>query len=111
MHITLSPQRRDDALSLSRTGDVLTINGDALDLSGIPEGATLPASAVACEWIAEPIARIGGVLHLSLILPHGPIPWPAPPEAAVVTHPEPITVTADGPIALPSYIAPVEDAE
>ena len=53
MHITLSPSRRDDRLTLSKKGDTLTINGEAFDLSAIPDGATLPRDAVACEWPAS----------------------------------------------------------
>lgn len=96
MHITLSPSRRDDRLALSKTGDTLTINGEAFDLSAIPNGATLPREAVACEWFASDIERIGGVLRLTLILPHGAN---APHETR---FPEPIDAT-DGPIALPAY--------
>ncbi|WP_323041155.1 hypothetical protein [Gemmobacter sp.] len=106
MHITLSPIRSDAGLTLHRAGDVLTINGEALDLSVIPEGATLPAEAVACDWIAGPITRTAGGLHLTLLLPHGAIPDPAPPEALAVTHPAPITLTGDGPVLLPSWAPP-----
>ncbi len=87
--------RRDDGYTLARRGDVLEIDGAPLDLSGIPEGATLPAGAVDCPWIAGPIRREGGVLHLELILPHGP---GAPGDRL---FPAPLTVTADGPVALP----------
>lgn len=111
MQITLSPQRRDDTLELARSGDVLTINGAPLDLSGIPEGATLPAAAIDCEWIAGPISRTDGELQLSMILPHGPIPHPAPPEAAAITHPAPITISADGPIILPHWTPPEPEPE
>lgn len=97
MQISLSPQRRDDALALSKAGDVLTINGAAYDLSSVPDGGTLPAGSVPCDWIVGDIDRIGGELHLTLILPLGPPPW-----SDTVAHPEPITVTADGPIALPT---------
>ncbi len=96
MQITLSPIRSDEPLTLHRAGDVLSINGAALDLSGIPEGATLPASAVDCPWIAGPISRQSGVLHLTLALPHGA---EAPPA---VLFPAPLTVTTDGPILLPT---------
>jgi hypothetical protein len=44
MHITLTPMRHDATLTLHRAGEVLTINGDPLDLSVIPEGATLPGA-------------------------------------------------------------------
>lgn len=111
MKIIPIPQRRDDTLALSKSGDVLTINGSALDLTDLPEGATLPAEAVDCEWIAGPITREGGVLHIPVLMPHGPIPYPAPPEAAVVTHPEPITVATYGPIELPRLPDPEPDLD
>lgn len=95
MLISFSPQRRDDTLVVSKAGDVLTVNGEAFDFTSLPDGATLPAGEVPCEWIAGPVERIGGVIHLTLILPHGPNP------SEEVAFPEPITVTADGPIAVP----------
>jgi hypothetical protein len=110
MIITLSPIRSDAALTLIRQGDTLILNGVAYDFGPLPEGAVLPREAVNCDWLASEVTRIDGVIHLTLLLPHGPIPWPAPPEARVVTHPEPIFVTADGPILLPSY-SPEEAAQ
>lgn len=102
MHLTFSPMRRDDTLALSRTGDVLTINGEAFDFSALPEGASLPRDAVACDWLAGDVERIGGVLHLSLILPHGAN---APRETR---FPVPI-MAGDGPVALPPYEIETED--
>lgn len=96
MHITLTPVRMDAALILHRADDTLTINGLAYDLSAIPEGATLPREAVACDWLASDIQRIGGVLHLTLLLPHGA---DAPEETR---FPAPLTASGDGPIALPA---------
>lgn len=95
--ITLSPVRSDTALALSKSGGVLTINGEAFDLSGVPDGATLPRAAMACDWLASDIERIGGALHLTLILPHGA----SAPQSTL--HPQPITVTTDGPITLPAH--------
>ena len=92
MNITLIPQRRDDSLVVSKQGDTLTINGTAFDFSVIPEGATLPASAVDCALITGNIERIAGVLHLSLILPLGlqtsqaasfPVPIINPPDGVL----------------------------
>lgn len=83
------------SLTLHRTGEVLTINGADLDLSVLPEGAILPASAVGCDWLAGPIRRLEGVLHLTLILPHGA---EAPVEAR---FPAPLDIDGDGPVALP----------
>lgn len=95
MIISLSPQRRDDALAVSKAGDVLTINGDVVDLSGIPDGADLPADAIDNEWIAGAVRRVGGVLHVALILPHGA----NAPES--VRFPADIVSPPDGLIALP----------
>lgn len=95
MHVSFSPMRRADALVVSKAGDVLTINGEAFDFSSLPDGATLPAGTVPCEWISGPVERIGGEIHLTLILPHGPKPSQA------VAFPAPLTVTADGPISIP----------
>lgn len=96
MHITLSPVRMDATLTASRADDVLTLNGEAFDFAPLPDGATLPAEAIASEWIAGDVSRIDGVVHLTLRLPHGPNPSHA------VAFPEPINVTGDGPIVLPT---------
>ena len=100
MNINLTPMRRDDQLVLSKSGDTLTINGEDFDFSGIPDGATLPREAVTCDWLASDIERIGGVLHLTLILPHGE-------DAHQETlFPQPIAVTTDGQITVPVYETP-----
>jgi hypothetical protein len=85
----------DEPLTVSRTGDVLTLNGQAFDFSQLPEGATLPAEAIDSEWVVGPVSRIDGDLHLTLRLPHGANP------SRAVAFPEPIHVTEDGPIPLP----------
>ena len=95
MKITLYPVRRDSQLTVGRQGDTLTINGIAYDFSVIPEGATLPASAVDCEYITGSVERINGVLQISLVLPHGPNPSQA------VAFPEPLINPADGVLELP----------
>lgn len=103
MRITLTPVRCAAPLTLHRAGDVLTIDGTDYDFSALPEGGLLPGHAVGCDWIAADVTRAGGVLHLTLILPHGPIPHPAPPAAQAVLFPAPVAVTADGPVALPAF--------
>jgi len=90
MYIKFSPMRSEAPLTLSRMGDVLTINGEAFDFSALPDDATLPFTAVTCDWLAGDITRKDGELHLSLILPHGP----HAPDAT--RFPAPITITADG---------------
>lgn len=95
MHITLTPQRRDDKLVASKSGDTLTFNGTAYDFSVVTEGATLPASATDCPYLVGDIERVGGVLRLSLVLPHGPNPSPA------VAFPAPIINPPNGLLELP----------
>jgi len=96
MQIKLSPVRSNETISVSRLGDVLTISGEAFDLSQLPDGATLPVGATGSDHFAGPVERINGELHLTLRLPHGP----NPPQA--VAFPQPITVTQDGPVELPT---------
>lgn len=100
MRISFSPMRRDDALIASKVGDIITINGEQFDFSGVPEGATV--TSVPSPWIVGPVERIDGEIRLTLILPHGPNPSQA------VAFPEPITVAEDGPIAIPQEVPDVD---
>ena len=95
MKLLFSPQRRDDVLILSKSGDALTVNGTVYDFSPLPDGATLPREAIGCEWICGDVSRINSELEIPILLPHGP----NPPHARA--FPEPLTVTANGPITLP----------
>lgn len=72
MIINLSPQRREDALSIIKSGDVLTINGEAFDFSSIQDGDTLPASAISSPWFLNKVERNGGELELTLLFPNPP---------------------------------------
>lgn len=96
MHITLAPQRRDDSLTLHRSGGTLTINGTAYDFGILQPGDTLLPEGHGCEWIVGPVRRDArGTLHLTLILPHGPN------AAEAQRFPDAITNPADGEVALP----------
>src|SRR5699024_7634655 len=95
MIITLSPQNRSGRLTVVKDGDALTLNNETVDFSAIPDGATLPSDAVDCEFITGDVERIDGVLHLALILPHGP------DASEAARFPEPIIDPADGPLELP----------
>jgi hypothetical protein len=104
MILTLSPVRMDDTLTASVAGDVLTLNGEALDFGPLANGATLPKEAIDNPWIAGPVERaLDGTLTVPLILPHG---GDAPQETL---FPAPLDVTS-GAVPLPPYNAP-EDAE
>ncbi|WP_274093883.1 tail fiber assembly protein [Pseudomonas guariconensis] len=70
MIIKLSPVRSDVGLSVIKSGDTLEVNSVALDFSRLPDGATLPAEAVGCEFVIAPVERINGDLVVTLMLPH-----------------------------------------
>ena len=73
MHISWLPYHAlpsSLALELSRTGEVLTINGDAIDFSTLPEGATIEDGAALHPKLVGPIDRIGGKVHLTIRLPY-----------------------------------------
>lgn len=97
MRIILSPQRRDDTLTLERNGDALTINGEVFDFAGLAEGDLLPREAVGTPWLASDVKRVDGHITLTLLLPHGPN---APHETR---YPTDIIDPPDGPVALPAW--------
>jgi hypothetical protein len=98
MNITLTPQRRDDTLTVSKQGDTLKINGQTFDFTGMPDGSTLPAEAVACEYIrcsGNKVERIDGELRLTLLLPHGA------DATQAALFPAPLINPPDGSLELP----------
>lgn len=95
MKINLSPQVRNGTLSVSKSGDALTINGVVYDFTPLTEGSTLPAAAVDCEYIVGEVKREDGDIELTLLLPI----TATASEAA--RFPQPITVINDGEVALP----------
>lgn len=106
MIINLSPLRTSTPLVLLIKGDVITANDVALDLSNLPDGATLPQAAVeGWPWLGGDPERIDGELHVTLRLPIGPH---APEQSR---FPKPITVTKDGPVDLPPYTEEPTDAK
>ncbi|AXQ49222.1 hypothetical protein ACLPJF_07635 [Pseudomonas vlassakiae] len=100
--IVFSPVRTDEQLVMSRSGDVLTLNGENFDFSPLLEGATLPREAILSDWFPGDVSRAGGILSLTVRLPHGPY---APEETR---FPEPITIEVDGVVKLPPYGQPPE---
>lgn len=79
MKIKLWPDLVDWPLEASVSGDVITINGEKIDLSGIPDGFRLPGSAVGNRFFVENeyVERIGKTLHLTIRLP---VAWDSPEE-------------------------------
>ena len=97
MHITLSPVRAESPRDLTRRGDTLVVDGETFDFGFIEEGSVLPCDAVGGNWLLSDVERKDGILHLTVMLPHGKN---APQETL---FPVPLHVTTDGPIALPPY--------
>lgn len=96
MRIFLSPQRSDREISLSAHGDVLIINGDALDFSDLPDGGEYPPEAIDNPFILGSVTRIEGEIQITVLMPYSN---PNPPHT--VAFPAPVVVSNNGPIDLP----------
>jgi len=104
MIIKLSPQRRDDTLSVTRLNDALIVNGETFDFSKIGEGDTLPAEAISSGWFFDKVERVSGELQLTLLLPN---PWNYSPEQA---YPVDLVNVPNGLVQFPLPL-PVLDTE
>jgi hypothetical protein len=99
MKIKLFPFLADWPVEAYVTGDVITINGEEIDLSGIPDGFRLPGSAVGNKFFVETefVERIGKTLHFTLRLP---VDWDSPEEYRNPSNP--IIIDArSGPVKFP----------
>ncbi|MEZ5796712.1 MAG: hypothetical protein R3D63_03995 [Paracoccaceae bacterium] len=103
MHIELIPIRMDATLEAHLAGEVLTLNGQAVDLSAVTEAEPLAAETLGCPWICGEVTRRDGEIRLSLLLPHGA---DAPEE---MRFPAPISRRRTGPLPLPC--PPAEPAD
>lgn len=99
MQIILNPVRLDQPLALIRKGDTLMFNGHAVDL------ASYDPEVTPCDWMVAPPVRTPQGWQVQIILPHGA---DAPHETR---FPRPITVTGNGPVALPPYDAPAPEPD
>jgi hypothetical protein len=95
MIISLSPSLSDEALTVIKSGDVLTINGENFDFSRMADGDTLPMGAIDSHWFCGPVDRVGADLLLTLRLP---LPDNYSQEQA---YPVPLTNVPDGEVSLP----------
>lgn len=98
MMISFSPQRSEEILILEKQNNSLIINNVAYDFSQLLNGATLLSEAIECDYICDDVNNINNILHISIMLPHGP----NPPE--YVAFPEPLLVEQDGIIVLPGGV-------
>ena len=108
MKIKLWADLVDWPIKASVKGDVITINGEEIDLSGIPDGYSLPGSAVGNKFFVETemVQRIGKTLHFTLRLP---VQWGSPEEFRNPKEPIVIDVK-NGPVNLPDT-TPVKPQE
>lgn len=105
MKIKLWPDLVDWPMAVSVAGDVITINGEDIDLSVIPEGYRLPGSAVGNKFFVEDeyVERLSGVLYLALRLP---VDWNSPEKYR--NPPEPIILDVSaGQVNFPDTTPPV----
>lgn len=102
MRIILSSQRRDEVLSLIKSGDVLTANGEAFDFSPMGDGDTLPREAINSLWFCGPVEKVNGELIVTLLFP---IPWNYSQEQA---FPLPLENVPDGPVEFPPPLSEEE---
>lgn len=96
MNISFSPHRDAQPITVSKAGDVLTINGETFDFSPLPDASALPVEAIGSAYFAADVARASGVLSVNLAIPFRP----SSPES--VRFPAPIIAAADGPLAIPT---------
>lgn len=104
MKMNLSPQRRDNALQVSRAGAILVVNGESFDFSRMEDGDTLPASAIKSEWFVNQVDNVGGELELTLLLP---LPQNYSPAQA---FPVPLLDVPDGEVLFPEPLPEVTPA-
>ncbi|UHH33317.1 hypothetical protein LUW10_06055 [Pseudomonas veronii] len=69
------PGQSNEPLSVSVEYDVMTLCGQVFDLSVVPEGFRLHASATGCDHFVDFIECINGTLSLTLKLP---VSWDSP---------------------------------
>jgi len=95
MKINLTPQVRNDSLTVVKKGDALTINGDVYDFTQLPNGGLLPQESIDCKWITGDVKRVNNEIELTLILSckHD--------SSEAARFPQPIINPPDGEIQLP----------
>ncbi|ULT73036.1 hypothetical protein [Pseudomonas sp. BC42] len=98
--INLSPILMGGRLEVSVRGFELTVCCEVFDFTPLKKGYELSAADIGSELFAGPAVMSGdGDLEVTLLLPY------SDPDAPMcVRFPEPIFVTADGPVEIPKEI-------
>ncbi|OPA92417.1 hypothetical protein BFW87_17555 [Pseudomonas fluorescens] len=104
MNIKLFPFLTNETLVATVFGDSLWLNDEEIDLSAIPEGHRLPASAINNHWFSasDPIERVGGVISLTLKFP---VKWDSPEAIRTPSEPMVLSLTR-GDVRFPSAEPP-----
>lgn len=79
------------------SGDRLRVNGELFNFNLLEDGDVIPEGTIPCAWFIGAVEKVDGEVRFTIRLPHDPNRQPS----QAVAFPEPITVTEDGPIAVP----------
>lgn len=90
-----APVDPTETLQIKKRGDVLTVNGERFDFRPLADGATLPASAIDCDYIEESVLRVDGDLIITFRLPV------APDASHAACFPRDIINPPDGNVSIP----------
>lgn len=90
-----SPIDPEETLTIIKRSDVLTVNGERFDFRPLPDGATLPASAIDCDYIQHDVQRVNGDLLITFRLPI------APDASHAACFPRDIINPPDGNVSIP----------
>jgi hypothetical protein len=103
MLINLVPVRMEAPLEARLDGEVLTLQGQDVDLSTVAEGVTMPAEAFGSPYLLGEVRREKGEIIVTVLLPHAA---DAPEETR---FPQPLRCKKAGALPLPPYLGAVSD--
>jgi hypothetical protein len=81
-------------LAITVAGEALTINGDTIDFSVVPEAGRIADAWKLHPMLAGTVERIDGLLHVTVLLPYSGADGHVEPPSPVLDPP-------DGPLTLP----------
>lgn len=107
MKINVYGQRlNDEHFELVKVGDTLIVNGEPFDFSPLPDGASIPGTAISSKWFAlKDVSRVDGELIINLIYP---IPANFSPEQATPAY---LVNVPDGVVELPKPLPEPEQIQ
>lgn len=114
MKIKLFPFLGFDHITATVSGDTITINGESVDLSPLPDGFRIMGSEIDNKFFVptEYVERINGELHFTLFLhvdENTDEQWRNPPEPNVLTVVQgvvPFPETSPPAVEVPEFVPP-----